>query len=542
MINNQTGVTSIRAAGRNLRGWTGGGVVGAVAVGALLVGSVPAAAAASSIPRSTSPVAKGAAAEVNAVPVRGDIRDPLARFYTQKVTWTPCGQGAECAKIRVPLSYSKPQGRTILIALARRITAGAKAPYLFFDPGGPGGSGTDFITSQSNFDVLLNPSSPPVRSAYNFLGFDPRGVNRSTRLTCLTQAQTTALAVGELPITRAQVRARAALSGSISQGCERRARTLTANIGTDTVARDLEVARIVLKQSRLNYYGVSYGTYIGAIYARLFPGRVGRMLLDAVVPPSGSVASFAREQAVGFQSALLDWAAGCPTRVLCPYKSGTADQAVSKVTALIAKLAANPLPVSGATSFGGSQFRGLTLTALSAGAAFWPVLDIWAWLAEAAIPQSGPALQKDYETFVATAQTPNAVSVLNAVNCFDRPSAGTTATTVARSAAWSTQSPTFGAALAWGVQPCFSWPFQTSRTPAGLRSATLRPVLLIGGLHDPNTPYQWAQQMTKQFRHGRLLTWTGFGHGATTRADPCVNNQAADYLVTGRLPGLGARC
>ncbi|MEI6621409.1 MAG: alpha/beta hydrolase [Actinomycetes bacterium] len=527
---------------RDLRAWRRGGLVGALAIGTVLAGSVPAVAGRPPIPGSTSPVASGAAADVTSATPRGDIRDPLARFYTQTVTWAACGQGAECAKIRVPLSYSKPQGKTILFALARRVTAGTNAPYLFFDPGGPGGSGTDFITSQSNFDVLLNPSSPPVRSAYNFVGFDPRGVNRSTRLTCLTQAQTMALAVGELPVTRAQVRARAALSGSISRGCERRARILTANIGTATVARDLEIARIVLRQPQLNYYGVSYGTYIGAMYAHLFPGRVGRLLLDAVVPPTGSVASFSRQQAVGFQSALRDWATGCPTRVSCPYKSGTVDQAISKLTALIAKLSTNPLPVPGQTGFGGSQFRGLTLTALSAGAAFWPVLDIWTWLAEAAVPQSGPALQTDYQTFVASAQTPNAVSMLNAVNCFDRPSAGTTATTLARTAAWSRQSPTFGPTLAWGVQPCFSWPFRRGEAPAALQPTTPKPVLLIGGLHDPNTPYQWAQQMTKQFRRGRLLTWTGFGHGATTRADACINNQAADYLVTGQLPGVGARC
>jgi pimeloyl-ACP methyl ester carboxylesterase len=141
-----------------------------------------------------------------------------------------------------------------------------------------------------------------------------------------------------------------------------------------------------------------------------------------------------------------------------------------------------------------------------------------------------------------TAATPNLLSANVSIQCYDRPVAGTAATSMAWAKAWGKFSPTFGPSLAWSAQPCFTWPVRQGQPRVDVTPVTKAPVLLIGGTHDPNTPLWMAKKTAPLFAGGRLLVWDGYGHVSANRSIPCVNNAAAAYLVNGTLPATGTVC
>jgi pimeloyl-ACP methyl ester carboxylesterase len=305
-------------------------------------------------------------------------------------------------------------------------------------------------------------------------------------------------------------------------------------------ARDLDIIRGALGETKLNYLGMSYGTYLGAVYAHLFPGKVGRMVLDSVEEPTGGFPDLLKAQAEGYEDALQGWAAGCATRPLCqtlaPGK--TAAELVALVRGQAQQLAANPLPVAGSTPITQADYLTMAQTGLSMGDTNggWTLLDgvVFSIAAGEAATIAG---FRDY-----TAGTPNLLSANVAIQCYDRPVAGTTATSVAWSKAWGKFSPTFGPSLGWGAQPCFTWPVRQAQPRVDVTPVTKAPVLLIGGTHDPNTPLWMAKKTAPLFAGGRLLVWDGYGHVSANRSIPCVNNAAAAYLVSGTLPATGTIC
>jgi pimeloyl-ACP methyl ester carboxylesterase len=465
------------------------------------------------------------------------LAGPLASFYNQRIAWTDCGTSLQCGTVTVPLDYRKPKGMTISLAVNRLVTAGLTAPSLVINPGGPGGSGVEFVAQSGA--TLLMPSTPSVQGTFNVVGFDPRGVGGSLPLVC-SPPSGTLTGTPSVPVTKEQIAAAAQQSKQLGADCMRVGKGLTSNIGTEMVARDLDIIRAALGESKLTYLGMSYGSYLGSEYAHLFPTRVGHMILDGIEDPTGSFPDFLKLQARGFEGALTNWASNCSARQICPLltKGGTVPELIALVQNLSEQLAKNPAPVTGGQPITQAEFISMTQTSMTLGESGqgWELLDIIVYgllngLADNVAQIRGPLLP-----------SANEVSVNLAVQCYDRPVAGTAATSVAWSKSWASFSPVFGPQVGWAAQPCFTWPVRQNQPPLDATPLTKAPVLLIGGTHDPNTPYEMAKKTAPLWPAGRLLTWTGYGHVAANRAIPCVNNPAADYLINGVLPAEGTVC
>jgi pimeloyl-ACP methyl ester carboxylesterase len=474
-------------------------------------------------------------ATTTAPAARAPSTGPLARYYDQRLHWSDCRGGFECARLEVPLDYDEPAGRTIEIAVVR-LPADDSRGSLVLNPGGPGASGIDYARAA---DVVV---SKAVRERYDIVGFDPRGVGRSAPVTCLTDAQLDDfLAIDGSPDTPAEEQALLAEWSGLGTGCMARRPALTEHMGTRDVARDLDVLRAALGDRRLTYLGKSYGTYIGATYAELFPGRVGRVVLDGQLDPAASGKEVAAGQAAGFQLAFRAFLADCVRRSSCPLTGGVA-AAEAQVGRLLDEVDAKPLR--------GEPGRAVTqaLAVLGIAAALYDE-GSWSLLRQAL----GEAQRGNGYTLLALADfysdrgprgryTTNAVEALYAVNCLDRPESTDLADFRAAAAEASASSPVFGAFIAWGGLPCATWPVPPQGTPQPVAAAGADPILVVGTTRDPATPYEWATSFARQLESGRLLTFVGDGHTAYRRGSACIDDAVDRYLLEGRLPARGTRC
>ena len=294
------------------------GVLAAVAGVCLGVGAgaVPAAALPAVGPAAAAAVAKAA------------VPQGLESFYGQKVEWYDCvatagveksaeKTGFQCAKVTVPLDYSQPDGQTIEIAMKKHLATGSvRQGTLFMNPGGPGGSGVD------NVGAMATTTFAGVQSAYDIIGFDPRGIGSSTAITCSTDAEAKAME-GVSPVDGAGApvafEKRAAVMSErfkqLEADCASRTKPteLFDHVDTVSVARDLDILRALSGDQKLNYTGFSYGTYLGATYAELFPANTGRLVLDGALDPSLSYSERRQGQARGFERALRNYVVWCPS-------------------------------------------------------------------------------------------------------------------------------------------------------------------------------------------------------------------------------------
>ena len=264
----------------------------------------------------------------------------LSRYYGQKLDWKPCRDQERCARLTVPLDYAKPKGRTISLAVLEVPAAdkSRRIGSLVVNPGGPGGSGVDFVASgrAAYFGEEL-------RRAFDIVGFDPRGVGRSTPLHCATDSQLDTLVQSDPdPDTPAEVRYSDGLLRALGRGCLQRSGDLARHMSTVEVAKDLDILRSALGDQRLVYFGASYGTFIGATYADLFPRRVGRMVLDGALDPSLSTLQLNLVQAHGFETALRAYVGACVQRGNC-FLGSTVDQGTARIRSFFDRVEAQPL-------------------------------------------------------------------------------------------------------------------------------------------------------------------------------------------------------
>ncbi len=207
--------------------------------------------------------------------------EALAKFYAQTLHWKGCGVG-ECAGLSVPMDYAKPDGEKITVQVVR-MRASKKSQRigsLVVNPGGPGASGIDYARAA---DFIVG---KPVRQRFDIVGFDPRGVQRSSPVDCLSDEEMDAfLAQDPTPDDPAEVQTFLASMKVLGDGCLTRTGPLLGHISTEDTAKDMDILRSALGDAKLNYLGKSYGTQLGAVYAGLFPKLVGRFVLDGVLPP-----------------------------------------------------------------------------------------------------------------------------------------------------------------------------------------------------------------------------------------------------------------
>ena len=462
----------------------------------------------------------------------------LQPYYTQQVRWEGCGGDFQCATVKAPLDYANPAAGDVSLAVIRLPASdpGARVGSLLVNPGGPGASGVDYARSaRAQFTA-------PVRAAYDIVGFDPRGVAGSEPVECLSDKDLDAwFAYDPSPDTSAEEQGYLAINQKFADGCEASSGRLLPHIGTPNAARDMDVIRAVVGDEKLNYLGASYGTLLGATYADLFPDKVGRLVLDGAIDPTIPSAEFAKAQGAGFEVALAAFVDDCLTKRDCPLPRSSREAGIARIQQMLEDTDAKPLkgdrPVTQAlTTYG-------LITALYDNTNGWPVL-------RQALTQ---AFKGDGSTLLYLADlyadrdsggtyTSNSTEVFPAISCLDRPDASTIESSRASVAEFEAASPTFGSFIAWGGVICGAWPVASPNDLSPLTAPGAAPILVIGTLRDPATPYAWAQGLANQLESGVLLTWDGDGHTAYNRGSTCINRAVEAYLVQGSPPADGTTC
>jgi pimeloyl-ACP methyl ester carboxylesterase len=459
--------------------------------------------------------------------VAGLSGDGLTPYLKQKVAWSACADGDKCAKVVVPLDYANPGEGGVTLALREKpATATPNLGPLFVNPGGPGGSGQELV---DYFDTK-------GLEQYDIVGWDPRGTGGSTPVRCLSDKEADAfVALDGSPDDEAERDTLIRANYAFAKACWERNGDYLNHIGTVDTVRDLDLLRQLLGAPKLNYLGYSYGTDIGAVYAELFGGNTGRLVLDAAVNITNDESII---QAEGFDLALGNFATWC-AKDACGL--GTSKEAVlSSITGFLDDLDAKPLTV-------GNRQLTQTLAATGIAAALYSGKD--AWSALAAIIQRAQRGEGQYLLSAADSLNGRADDghysamffAFPAISCLDSKDTGV----LAADAQWvkdKAKAPVFGTYFG-PTYNCALWPTRPSQRlqlhPTG---ASAQPLLVVGATGDPATPYPFAQWMAKQLKSATLVTYDGEGHGGYGGKSACLDAIVVKFLTKGVVPKDGVRC
>ena len=451
----------------------------------------------------------------------------------------PIPAGAQCGKIAVPVDYSKPDGAQATLALIRFPATGDKIGSLIINPGGPGESGIEAATS------LLDGLPREVRQRFDLVGFDPRGVGDSTpALWCNSDADNDRLrADPQVDYSPEGVEHIEGLTKEFVQRCvDKMGNDFLANVGTASVAKDLDALRAAVGDDKLNYLGYSYGTRIGAAYAEAYPEKVRAMILDGAVDPNADPIQADIDQAEAFQKAFNDYAADCAKDPDCPLGTDPA-KAVKVYRDLVDPLVDKPMKTKDPRGLGYSDAIVGTIMAL-----YSP--NLWRHLTQALTEMTKGrgdtmlALADMYMRRDPQGHYTNATDARIAVNCVDQPPVTDRAKVVEEDRRLREVAPFMSYGEFTGHAPmstCAFWPVPPTSTPHSVSPAGLPPVLVISTTGDPATPYQAGVDLAKQLG-GALLTFNGTQHTVAFQGQQCVDDFVAAYLVDLKLPPKGATC
>ncbi|MDO5678502.1 MAG: alpha/beta hydrolase [Propionibacteriaceae bacterium] len=446
-----------------------------------------------------------------------------AKYATQVVEWEECGGPAQCATVLVPLDWDAPEGEAIEIAMTRIPGGDSSRGPLFVNPGGPGFGGQDMAKGLAG-----------RWQNYDTYGWDPRGTGQSTHVVCGTFKETEAnVLLDGSPDDAEEGEALRQGSKEFAQQCRDGSGKLLDHITTIDVVRDLDLLRHLVGAEKLNYVGVSYGTYVGAMYAELFPDTAGRLVLDAAVEITDREPT---PQVAGFELALnnfIDWCAGSS---LCDL-GDDAGEIRTEIDDMLTRLDERPIDVNG---------RPLTQTLAALGVAVFLYEDEQAYRALA--QYLGEAIAGDGDGLLMAAdlyngRTPNsyhtALYAFPAMACVDGFDEGA-------AVAEQNWKDTFPAApvMAPNMGMSYTCEFWTADSAPQLKltASGAPPILVVGTTGDSATPYEQAVSMAEQLESGTLLTLEGAGHGAVTGDNKCIAEAVDKYLYEGTPPPDGKRC
>jgi pimeloyl-ACP methyl ester carboxylesterase len=435
--------------------------------------------------------------------------------------------------VRVPLDYSKPNGRTIDIALDRHAATGTRIGSLLINPGGPGASGVDSL------DYVVSLLSPSIVQHFDIVGFDPRGVARSAPIHCLSGPHLDRfLNLDPAPASATGFQALVDASRAFDQGCERMSGDLLPYMNTENAAHDMDTIRQAVGDEKLTYLGFSYGTFLGATYAELFPGRVRAMVLDGAVDPSSDPVTANISQSAAFENELDSFFADCAADPSCVWKPGGDLHAAFE--ALMARIRTQPLPAAGKRTLGpGDAYFGVARALYDH--ATWP--DLAAALQAAERGDGSPLIRlfDEYAERGPDGAYGNVVAANNAIGCLDQHwprdlNVIRQAASVARQ-----RAPEFGVADLFGGITCSLWPVVATGRPHAIQAPGSPPIVVVGSTGDPATPYAQAQALASELQHGVLITRIGHGHTGY-RSSGCVRSHVDLYVTTLAVPRLGLTC
>lgn len=429
-----------------------------------------------------------------------------------------------CASVKVPLDYTNPTGPTIDIAVneipAR--DASQRIGSLLVNPGGPGGSGIDFVAG--GIDL---PSK--VLDRFDVVGFDPRGVGKSTRLTCGDSTVPAFLHLDSTPDTPDEQVALDDGAMAVADDCTQSAGDLLAHMGTDNTVRDMDTIRRALGDAQFNFLGISYGSLLGLRYAQLFPHTIRAITIDGVVDPTQDFATGLRQQTIAFEKqtgAILD---GCPDGGDgCP--PGGARAAYDELARRVEQA---PIDGSNGLSLGPTELADAALITTYVPSA---VSLFYAALSSGLNGRAGPMLQltNAYRTSVD-------FPAYTAVECTDSPHPVGADAYHAFAQELIGVSSRFGGTVANELLPCAYWSTPIDSIVGPVTAPDAPPMLVVGTTGDAATPYQQAVDVAHTLAHGRLITYQGNQHAAYG-ASACVADAEAAYFVDLQLPPEGTTC
>ena len=451
-----------------------------------------------------------------------------------KLDWRDCDDGFECATAVVPRDYDRPNGATIELALVRR-PAGepeSRIGSLFVNPGGPGGSGIDFVREAPAGALAI------IGRRYDIVGFDPRGVGASRpAVDCVDPPPSTEPVRFVTPETLDVASLLAAGRDRVERCLAGPHRELAPHLTTANVARDLDLLRAAVGDAKLSYFGLSYGALIGETYATLFPGRARAMVLDSPVDGDVWLNRPDRrliEQLAGFERALDRFFVDCAAdQDACGFGGSDPEEAFD---ALVERLNRTPLPVPGGPAVSGDEVRSVVLDLLYR-RGDWPV-----------IAEVLARLEAGDGSFVR--QVGGQV--------------GLSGSFAEQFRVWDTNEPRWPSRtsdyveagehvagmfehlpfllyervdrMLWPVKPrnAFYGPYRNAPGAA--------PILVLASTHDPATPYAWAKRVVSDLGNARLVTVRGDGHGVITQLNACALGIFLAFIEDGTLPPAGATC
>ena len=461
----------------------------------------------------------------------------LSQYQSQKLTWSTCYDNFECTYLQVPVDYLNfKEGRFKLRVLRlKAINQRKKIGSLVINPGGPGASGVDYAY---NAEYVFSPS---LLEKYDIVGFDPRGVGQSDPIRCLTNSQTDAsLAADSKPDNKDELNVLIRQMRQYVSRCESRTHDIL-HFSTADSARDMDLLRAALGEKRLNYLGVSYGTYLGTLYADFFPSRVGRMVLDGAISPIVSSTEQNLTQAVGFDSALNAFIADCYSQSDCVLKQPVA-AARLQIISLFHNAARKPLSSSKGRVVTESLVVLGTASALYDRATGWPQLRVALKQSQTGNGNKFLALADEYAqrnsdgTYIS-----NETDAQFVIDCLDWKGARTTAEIASEAKIFAAKAPVFGPYLAYSGLSCQFFPKLAIASPV-IKKISTTPIIIVGTTRDPATPYSWALDLHSAILNSRLISLNGDGHTGYGHGSSCVDNAVDHYFLTGIPPAQDLTC
>jgi len=481
---------------------------------------------------------------------------------TDPVSWRPCPEVAEealagivpgghvsqliagttyeCTTLSVPQDWSAPgETGTFEIALVRARRGeehAGRIGSLLINPGGPGASGVEaavYLTLAPLFGGLPQ----RVTDRFDVIGFDPRGVARSSPVECYTDEELDEVFGAEPdPAGQAEFDAAVADAQRFAEACGNKYGEALNYLSTRQTAHDLDAIRAAVGDEKLTYLGFSYGTLLGAVYAQLYPQRVRAMVLDGAVDAEQDAIAASRAQAAGFEQAFDNFAAWCEAH---PDRCPQAPDARRAVTEALA--GARRAPLAGAD--GREATAGWVLWAVIAALYsqdLWPVLSAALDQLDDGDPSGVFELVDTYTGRDERGAYPNLFDALTAINCADDGTEVTVAQARELQAQWREEYPLFGAPLAVSTLGCAAWPAQPDPYPTGPAEGA-PPILLVGTTGDPATPYEATPKLAEMLGVGVVLTYEGEGHTAYP-GPTCVDEVVNAYLIDLTVPDDGTTC
>lgn len=485
-------------------------------------------------------------------------RDRAEALASQKLDWRKCpapseaegggtppsplpgGIAWECSFMDVPLDYDKPDGDTIELALirAKARNADQRIGSLIFNFGGPGGSGVSTLPAAAADYATLH-------TRYDLVSFDPRGVGRSAAVECQDDKQLDAyFAQDSTPDDAAEEKTYTRNLKSFAGACEKNSGNELPHVGTTNAARDMDLMRQVLGDDKLYYFGISYGTELGGVYAHLYPKNVGRAVFDAVVDPTKTAEEGSLGQAEGFHLALTNFAKDCVARgEECLIPGSSPREIQDWITALLKKLDRKPIPGVGDRLLTQSQATNGIAQALYS-KEYWELLEQGLDEADGGNGALLLALSDAMNGRNENGQYSNLQAANAAINCVDSKDRYSLEQTKAKLPEFRRASPVFGDFLGWGLLSCSKWPVPGVWSTPDVSAPGSAPILVIGNTGDPATPFEGAKAMADALSKGVgiQLTYRGQGHGAYNSGSTCVQRAVDTYLLEGRTPAAGTVC